>query len=332
MIPGVASFLFSPDFWLAVLACVSLPFVAVGLYTAWVCYKFVPTMTRVFEETPIFAPPAEPPHPDAEDVRFQTADGLWLQGCWLRAGPPPRGVVVFSHEFLSNRWSCQPYCLSLRAAGFDVFAFDFRNHGDSQSLDGYVPIQYPSDYEVLDIRAALAHVRFRFGGNPPPIALLGVSRGGGAAILAAAIERDVRAIATDGAFPTHSLQLAYMLRWAGIFAGHYPMYRLTPTWYFALLSAIARWLGARRHRCRFPKIERAIRRIAPRRLLMIHGEKDSYISPDIARQFFDLAAEPKQFWLVPGAKHNGAIQTAPDAYIERLRAFFATNSAENPQK
>ena len=55
---------------------------------------------------------------------------------------------------------------------------------------------------------------------------------------------------------------------------------------------------------------------------MIHGEKDNYVVPQIARQLFDSAAEPKQFWLVPEARHNGAIQVAGTVYARRLVEFF----------
>ena len=45
-------------------------------------------------------------------------------------------------------------------------------------------------------------------------------------------------------------------------------------------------------------------RLAPRPWLMIHGEKDAYISPTIARELFVRAGEPKELWIVPNAKHN----------------------------
>jgi pimeloyl-ACP methyl ester carboxylesterase len=311
-------------FWLwialAVLAGVLALFV---IYTAVVCLLFLPTMMRVFEEAPIFMPPNEPPDPTAEDVRFQARADVWLQGSWLPAKSIERkGTIIFCHEYLSNRWSCRPYCEQLRHSGFDIFTFDFRNHGASESSPGYAPMQWASHFEVIDIAAALAYVRGRMGGPRPWIGLLGVSRGGSAAILSAAIDPDVRAVVTDGAFPTNLTQLAYMLRWAKIYIGEGLLYQLTPAWYYSLLCGIARTLGARRHGCRFLRLTRAIRRISPRPLLMIHGQKDNYVAPEIAQQLFDCAAEPKEFWLVPDARHNGAIQVAGSLYSNRLVEFF----------
>jgi pimeloyl-ACP methyl ester carboxylesterase len=293
------------------------------LYTSVVCLIFLPTMMRVFEETPIFAPPDEPPHPDAENVRFQALGGVWLQGSWLVSkSNERRGTIIFCHEYLANRWSCRPYIDELRNAGFDVFTFDFRNHGESDTSPGYAAMQWASHFEMIDVQAAVSHVRQRAGGARPWIGLLGISRGGSAAILAASRDEHVQAVATDGAFPTNLTQLAYMLRWAKIYIGEGLLYRLTPDWYYSLLCGIVRTVGARRHGCRFLRVSRAIPRIAPRPLLMIHGEKDNYVVPQIARQLFDRARDPKQFWLVPDARHNAAIQLARNDYERRLVEFF----------
>ena len=85
------------------------------------------------------------------------------------SGPGPlerAGVVVFCHEFLGDRWSFQPYTDGLRDLGFDLFTFDFRNHGTSATEPGYEPLQWVSDREVRDLRAALAYLRSRPDRDP----------------------------------------------------------------------------------------------------------------------------------------------------------------------
>jgi len=311
--------------WFYILLIIaSVPLVLFILYTAVVCYLFLPTIIRVFEEAPMFVPPNEPPDPDAKNVRFQAADGRWLQGSWLRATCDQRqGTIVFCHEFLANRWSCRPYCEALRSSGYEIFTFDFRNHGESETQPGYAPTQWASQFELLDLRAALAHVQSHVDDATNWIALLGVSRGGSSAVLAAAVEPCVRAVVTDGAFPTNLLQLAYMNRWAKIYIGDGLLYQLTPDWYHSLFCGVVRMIGARRRGCRFLRVARAIRRVSPRPLLMIHGAKDSYITPDVAEQLYRRAGEPKEFWLVPGAKHNQAIQVAGESYGQRVVKFFS---------
>jgi pimeloyl-ACP methyl ester carboxylesterase len=312
--------------WTALCVILALPIIF-ALYTIGVCIIFLPTMMRVFEESPIFAPPDEAPDPSAENVRFQARAGVSLQGSWLPAkSADRRGTIIFCHEYLANRWSCRPYCNPLRDAGFDIFTFDFRNHGESESSPGYTPMHWASNFELTDVQAAVQYVTQRAGRASPWIGLVGVSRGGSSAILAAAREPSVRAVATDGAFPTNLTQLAYMLRWAKIYIGEGLLYRLTPDWYYSLLCGIARMVGARRHGCRFMRVSRAIRRISPRPLLMIHGAKDNYVVPEIAEQLFAYAGQPKELWIVPNARHNGAVETAAEQYSRRLVEFFTART------
>ena len=119
-------------------------------------------------------------------------------------------MIVYCHEYLSDRWSFHPYLDHLRDLGFDIFTFDFRNHGESESEPGYAPMQWTSDREVRDLRAALAYLRSRPDRDPAGFGLFGVSRGGTTGLLVAPAERDVWGVITDGAFPTQGTMVAYI--------------------------------------------------------------------------------------------------------------------------
>ena len=88
---------------------------------------------------------------------------------------------------------------------------------------------------------------------------------------------------------------------------------------------------ARERGCRFPHLEKVIGKLSPRPLLMIHGGGDTYIKPDMAQMVFQSAREPKQFWLVEGAKHNQALHLIRDDYQRRVLEFFNEHLAEKPQ-
>jgi pimeloyl-ACP methyl ester carboxylesterase len=45
-------------------------------------------------------------------------------------------------------------------------------------------------------------------------------------------------------------------------------------------------------------------KVAPRPILIIHGEQDRRLSPDCSRYVFELAREPKELLILPGAKHS----------------------------
>ena len=299
----------------------------IGFLTYVLC-TYLGVVVRIFEEKPLFIIPRGQPVPGSEEVRFPTADGLTLAGSYLRTPQPTRrGVVLFGPEFGSNRWSCSTYCAGLLQNGFDVFTFEFRNQGESDSQPGYEPLQWVTAGEVADVQAALAYLKRRPDADPRGVGVFGVSRGGGAALCAAAADPWVRCVVTDGAFATVTTMVPYMRKWVAIYSDFLRLQRWLPEWIYILIARLAlRHLG-RRRRCRFPSMERAIARIAPRPLLMIHGGADTYIKPEIARKLFARAREPKEFWLVEGAKHNQALHVANGAYQARVLEFFTRHLA-----
>ncbi len=308
-------------------AAVGLTFVLFAVRTMLIVRQYSPPIRRIFEESPMFSPAEGAPHPAAEEVEFVTPEGLTLRGSYLAAAGKPKGLVVFCHEFLSDRWSGVAYWEPLQQDGFDIFAFDFRNHGESDKDPAYAPRHWVTNYELDDLEAALAYLKTRPGAADLPLGLFGISRGGGASIGVAARDRSVRCVLTDGAFPTHGTMLTYMKKWISLVVGEKWWVKVVPDWYLAIIRD---WVLARVERdfgCRFSRLERAIRRLAPRPILMIHGGRDSYIRPDIAREFFDAAREPREFWVVKGARHNACLETSGDEYRERVRSFFGVHLA-----
>jgi pimeloyl-ACP methyl ester carboxylesterase len=267
------------------------------------------------------------PSSEGEEVRFETADRLTLAGTYFKTTAPRRlGVVVFCHEYLGDRWSAQAYVGHLRALGFDLFTFDFRNHGQSDSQPGYQPLQWLTASELFDLRAALKYVRSRPDADPAGVGLFGVSRGGCAALCVGGKDPGVWGVATDGAFPTRGTMLAYILRWAEIYVGSRTIWRNMPLAAFQFVAWSARKRVQSKLKCRFPDVERATARLAPRPLFMVHGEKDSYIGPDIARTLFEMAGDPKELWVVPKAKHNRCREMAGVEYTDRIAMFFLANA------
>jgi hypothetical protein len=129
-----------PSLLLIVLALLVSALVALGVLLIYLLVRYTPVVGRIFEEKPVFLPLRVEPDPEGEEVRFAAADGLELHGSYFRARTPERaGVLVFCHEFLGDRWSYRPYTDGLRDLGFDLFTFDFRNHGTSASEAGYEP-------------------------------------------------------------------------------------------------------------------------------------------------------------------------------------------------
>jgi pimeloyl-ACP methyl ester carboxylesterase len=300
---------------------------ALALYLHIVIHRqYVPRLVRIFQEKPLFIIPRGQPVEDAESVTFRTADGLALRGCYLRARHRERrGVVLFGLEYGSNRWSCVPYCEALLADGFDVFAFEPRGQGESECQTGYEPLQWVTSYEVEDFRAALHYLKGRPDADARGIGFYGISKGGSAGLLAAWDDPWVRCFVTDGIFATHATMVPYMKKWVAIYSTRPWLLPLIPHWYYRHIARVGLRMARRERGCRFPHLETALPRLAPRPLFMIHGENDTYIKPEMARDLFELAREPREFWLVPGAKHNQALHLAGEEYRARVCDFFRTH-------
>ncbi len=141
-----------------------------------------------------------------------------------------------------------------------------------------------------------------------------MSRGGTTALITAGIEPSVWGVITDGAFPTRGTMVPYTIRWAEIYVQNRLILGLLPGWVYPLLAWFARRWSERRQNCRFPDAESSVARLAPRPWLMIHGGRDTYIGPEIARELFARGNGPKELWLVPEAKHNRCRDCDPESY------------------
>jgi uncharacterized protein len=203
-----------------------------------------------------------------------------------------------------------------------VFTFETRGQGDSDAQPGYEPLQWVTNHEVRDTQAALAYLKSRPDADPRGVGFFGISKGAGAGLLAAAHDPYIRCFVTDGVFASYTTLVPYMRQWFRIYDDKYALQGLMPSWYYGLVGLKGLRQIERERQCRFPHLERALPKLAPRPLLMIHGGGDTYIKPGMARRLFERARGPKEYWLVEGAKHNQALQVAGEEYHRRVLAFF----------
>jgi pimeloyl-ACP methyl ester carboxylesterase len=309
-----------PDWTLLAIAGGAVAFLVTAI---WTVVYFAPIVTQNLQRPPLFQPPRLGPVPGGEEMGFTTEDGLELIGSYFKAPGPRAGVVVFCPEFLSDRWSFLPYSQPLLEAGYDIFTFDFRNHGESQAEPDYEPLPWISDREAIDLRAALAKILARPDADPAGVAFFGVSRGGSTALCVAADEPRVWAVITDGAFPTRGTLRAYMYRWAEVYLPWKWTARYLPMWVVDIVWFFSHHQSQNRLNRRFLDVEGAVARLRPRPWLMIHGERDNYIAPAIALELFERAGEHKESWIVPGARHNRCREVAPELYVRRVLDFLA---------
>lgn len=236
------------------------------------------------------------------EVRIPTANGRSLHGWWMPAtGDGPRPLVVLLHGWGRNAERMLPYVEALAPRGLNLLAFDARHHGLSDA-DGYASM--PKFAE--DARAALDFALASGRVDPTRLALLGLSVGGSAAILAAARDPRIRAVVTAGAFADPRDAMVTLGRWSVL---------LRPA-----LPLAFRWME-RRMRLRFAEVapEAVIAR-ARARFLVVHGEDDAVVPVAHARRLHAAAAGRAELWLMPGRGHSDT--HLEPAFPGRLAAFL----------
>ena len=318
-------------FWLG-LTVLMVPPIAIGLGLAllylYLRWRYLGFVVRVFQEKPLFIIPRGQPTDEAEHITLTTADGRTLRGCYFRTTAGARkGVILFGLEFGSNRGACRQYCDGLVAAGYDVFAYEPRNQGDSDRDPAYEPLQWVTDKDVSDMKAAVRYLVSRADADPRGIGVFGISKGGSTGLLVARAEPSIRCVATDGAYATYTTVVPYMQKFIRVYSDNYRLQRVVPRWFYGLVGITGMKRVARNRGVTYPSVEKAVGKLR-RPLFMIHGENDTYIKADMSRTLFDRAAGPKDLWVVPTAKHNQALHVAGDEDHRRLVEFFDRHMVE----
>jgi len=210
----------------------------------------------------------------------------------------------------SNRSDLLDIASGLHDARFNVFLFDFRGHGGSAG--GSTSFGW---LEQHDLEGALAFLGSQPEIPPKPYGIYGISMGGAVALMVAARDERLAAIAVDSPYTNLGDSLATHL------ALLYPYLPKIPFLWFVLST----------YRLRFgiwPKDvapQASAAALAPRPLFLIHGAVDPRMPLDQAKTMFLGASEPKTFWEIEGAGHLEGFSLNPNAYLTRLADFFRTN-------
>ena len=224
-----------------------------------------------------------------EEVVFTSSDGTKLHGWFLKAAGEPKGTVLHCHGNAQNVSAQIGFVNWLPAAGFNVFAFDYRGYGRSQGA--------PERLGVLeDTQAALRYLRGRTDIDQDRLLVFGQSLGGANALVALATETNaaagIRGIAIDSAFASYRLVVRDKI-------GQIPVLSLL-RWPLSFLVVSDAW-SPRDH----------LRQLPPGvPLLFLRGTVDQVIPPRHSQILFDGARQPKDLWTFKGMNHCEAVTHA----------------------
>jgi len=231
--------------------------------------------------------------------RTQGMDDVWIEysaasdatkvklhALWFAQIDPHAPLLLYLHGARRNVESSAFRIRQMQSLGFSVLAIDYRGFG--RSSEGL-----PSEASVAeDARAAWAWLGLRQAGAPRYI--FGHSLGGAIAVQLASEVNDAAGLIVEGTF-TSIPDVFETMKW-----GWLP---ITP-----LITQ------------RFDSATKVARLAVP--VLVVHGDADTLIRPELGHALFERAVAPKRFVLVPGGTHYSTNGIGQAQYREALRDLF----------
>ncbi|MEM7334466.1 MAG: alpha/beta fold hydrolase [Chloroflexota bacterium] len=224
-----------------------------------------------------------------EDVTLITDDGLSLEGWYIPATPQQDGsAVILIHGLAGNKDHMLSDAEYLSEAGYGVLLFDLRNHGNS---DGELTTF--GFNEMQDMQTAISFLQAQPEVNHELISLYGYSLGGSVVLEAAANMPEIHSVILLSTFSSLEENAQEIV-------GGLIDQPNTQTHWIAL--RLGEWKAG------IPITEvnstENIQSIAPRPVLLMHGEKDRLIPVANSYRLFEAASEPKELLIIPNADHN----------------------------
>lgn len=245
---------------------------------------------------------------DFEEENFAATDGTQLTGWFIPAEyKTSDSTIIICHGWGSNKGEVLDKSLFLcRSGGYNLFYFDFRNHGESKG-----EMSSLAAYETCDLEGAIAWLLTNKIKEAKWLGVLGFSMGGAVSLVVASSNKKIRAVAADSAYTTFN---DVIFRFAWLFY-HIPKYPLMPLTLLAL-----RFRYGLNPNTFSPLFH--IAKIAPRPVLLIQGEEDRRVPRSEGEMLFKMAGEPKEIWYAPLAHHAQAYNVDPLEYEKRVLNFF----------
>jgi len=240
-----------------------------------------------------------------EDVALKTPEGIGLS-CWLiPANGDARGTVIYLHGVSECKIVGLPMARELHDLGYNVFLYDSRRHGDSGGT--YCTYGF---YEKHDARAVITYVTGRTDIHPGRIGLFGTSMGAAVAIQVASIDTRVVALIAESGFAT--LRTIF---------DDYQKRMIKLPWHYLRNIVIKRSEHLAHFKANAVSPLEAVGQVhVP--VFIMHGTADTLIDSRYSEMVFGAANEPKELWLIAGARHNDMDRVGGEEYRRRVLGFF----------
>lgn len=274
----------------------------------------------------------EPPASLRRALTFQTFDGTFLRGEFW-AQPQPAPTIILCHGYRVTRANMYPVAALEYQSGYNILLFDFRGHGESESV-----ITSGGIAEVHDLEAALTAARRQPETLPGKMIIHGFSMGASIALLTPR-HPDVAAIIADSPYARLDDVLRRFVHYrltsesAGWKPSLHQLRRAFPAIAWAIVLTSSLDFRLRFGHSLFARPDRSFKRGRkpdqnPRQIpiLLIHGEADDTIPIHHAHTLVKAAQASDtqlEVYYVPKAAHCEAYGRDPEKYVSRLQQFVS---------
>jgi len=279
----------------------------------------------------------ELPVSQRRSILFHTADGTLLSGDFW-AQPQQAPTIIICHGYRINRTVLRPVAALEYKYGYNVLLFDFRGHGESESI-----ATSGGNAEIRDLEAALVVARQQAETIPGKIVIHGFSMGASVALLLEP-QPDVAAIIADSPYARLDEILKRIMHWQlTIESSNWATFMHPLRNGFHVLTSLTLAVSSIVFRLRFGHTLNAQPATSFKRwharpkglilqgyppILLIHGVKDSAIPITHAYQIVAQAHVHNitmNTYFVDEADHCGAYGHNPQQYIQVLEQFIQQN-------
>jgi uncharacterized protein len=215
----------------------------------------------------------------------------------------PRGIVVGFHGHGGCKGDLLREALAFRTLGFSVLLVDFPGAGGSEGDTTSIGF-----HEAEDVSRATAHARSLPGGRR--LIAYGVSMGAAAVLRAAALQvSGPDALIVEAPFDRLRTTVAHRFEAMGLPA-------------FPAADLLVFWGGVQQGFSGFAHDPRVYAARVKQPLLLIHGDRDPYVTPAEARSIATAAPGPAEALTCPGVGHASCLRARPALWREAVARFL----------
>ncbi len=245
----------------------------------------------------------------ADELTFVSDEGWLLKGLIIRTDSSvQKGTIIMVHGIRSYKDHFIPHAKRNAIRGFNTVLFDLRAHGESEGK--YCTFGNKEKYDIsilldsLDAKTNLNHNYI----------IWGHSLGAAVALQTLSIDERIKVGIIESTFSSYrQIVHDYAARTLGF---HLELFIDYCIW-------LTEQIGDFKADETVPSMAA---KLIHQPILMVHGEKDSKIKIEYAREnFANLASDKKVFLAIPGANHVDVWKTAGQKYFDRVYWFIETN-------